>query len=217
MRHRPRTSSRLTAGTGPPPRPPTGSGMLTLKRMPPGHVLPARPASWLLPVTPCWTCSVYTVSPTSPPSAACYTVPSVSAASEWASQQAKQPCRGPGPRCAETFLQLYPSAKFICLHRRCPEVILAGVNANPWGLEDSAFKSFTAGYPGNAVAAIAAYWAASTEPLLEFEQAHPGSCHRVRYEDLTSCPDQARAEIASFLPSFLPSFRLTKAIRRHGT
>ena len=41
-------------------------------------------------------CSVYTVSPTSPPNAAFYAVPTARYSSEWASQQAKQPCRDPG-------------------------------------------------------------------------------------------------------------------------
>jgi hypothetical protein len=103
------------------------------------------------------------------------------------------------PRCAEIFLRAHPSTRFICLHRSCLDVVQAAVRANPWGLAGSPFEPFAISYPGNAVAAIAACWAASTEPLLEFEQAHPDTCLRVRYEDLTGQPDRARAEIASFL------------------
>jgi protein-tyrosine sulfotransferase len=103
------------------------------------------------------------------------------------------------PRCAEIFRQIYPSAKFICLHRSCPGVIYSGVKANPWGLVGSALQSFTGSYPGNSVAAIAAYWVASTEPLLEFEQAHPDDCRRVRYEDMLRNPAQEYAEISAFL------------------
>jgi protein-tyrosine sulfotransferase len=103
------------------------------------------------------------------------------------------------PRCAEIFMRIHPSANFICLHRSCMEVVHAGVQANPWGLARSVFQPFTVSYPGNAVAAIAAYWAATTESLLEFEQAHPDNCHRVRYEDLLCNPGQADAEISSFL------------------
>lgn len=103
------------------------------------------------------------------------------------------------PRCAGTFLQVYPSTKIICLHRSCPEVIRSGIKANPWGLVETPFSAFTVNYPGNPVAAIAAYWAASTEPLLDLEQAHPSICLRVSYEDLAGCPDKVSAEIAAFL------------------
>ncbi len=103
------------------------------------------------------------------------------------------------PRCAEVLIQVYPAAKFICVHRSCPEVILAGIQANPWGLAESAFQPFALRYPGNTVAAIAAYWAANTEPLLDLERAYPDSCHRVRHEDLVASPDQLSAEITAFL------------------
>jgi hypothetical protein len=100
---------------------------------------------------------------------------------------------------AETFLELYPDAKFLCLHRNCQDVIYAAIQANPWGLADSPFGPFAAAYPGNSVAAIAAYWAANTEPLLAFEQAHPQACRRIRYEDLADNPEQAAQEIFAYL------------------
>jgi Sulfotransferase family len=103
------------------------------------------------------------------------------------------------PRCAETFLQAFPSARVICLHRNCPDVIRSGIQANPWGLAETSFGAFTVNYPGNPVATIAAYWAASTEPLLDLEQAHPDTCLRVSHEDLVGCPDKVGAEIAAFL------------------
>jgi hypothetical protein len=100
---------------------------------------------------------------------------------------------------AGTFLKLYDTAKFVCLHRNCPDVIRAGVQANPWGLADSPFGPFAAAYPGSSVAAIAAYWAAFTESLLEFEAAHPRACHRVRYEDLVDDPHDVTDRISAFL------------------
>jgi len=103
------------------------------------------------------------------------------------------------PRYAEIFMQMYPAAKFVCLHRNCLDVVSSGIRANPWGLADTPMKTFTGTYPGNLVAAVAAYWAASTEPLLEFEQAHPGACHRLKYEDLVSRPDETFSQMSSFL------------------
>jgi Sulfotransferase family len=103
------------------------------------------------------------------------------------------------PDCAETFLKLYPAARFVCLHRSCLDVIRVGVRANPWGLAGSAFAPFAAAYPGSSAAAIAAYWAARTGPLLQFEEAHPGACRRVRYEDLVGDPEREVGQILAFL------------------
>jgi hypothetical protein len=92
------------------------------------------------------------------------------------------------PAAAETFLQLYPGTRIICLHRACPEVGYAALRASPWGLSGSVFAPFTAAYPASTAAALAAYWVAHTGPLLAFEQAHPRQCHRLRYEDLAAGP-----------------------------
>jgi hypothetical protein len=61
------------------------------------------------------------------------------------------------------------------------------------------FRAFTAAYPGHHAAALAAYWLARTEPMLQFEEAHPGRCLRVRYEDLADEPDRAIHDICTFL------------------
>lgn len=88
------------------------------------------------------------------------------------------------PATAETFLRLYPGTKAITLHRACADVGYAALHASPWGLSGATFAPFTTAYPDSAAAALAAYWAARTASLLTFEQAHPGQCHRLRYEDL---------------------------------
>lgn len=103
------------------------------------------------------------------------------------------------PRSADIFRQIYPAAKFVCVHRSCAAVITTAVQASPWGLADPALQAFAAHFPGNSAAAVAAYWASHTEPLLDFEQSHPEACHRVRYEDLTGNPGQAADDICSFL------------------
>lgn len=103
------------------------------------------------------------------------------------------------PACAESFLRVYPDTQFICLHRNCADVIGSVVQANPWDLTGREFGGFAAAYPGNTVAALAAYWAARTGPLLEFEASHVGACHRVRYEDLAAEPDLTRSQVNTFL------------------
>jgi hypothetical protein len=100
---------------------------------------------------------------------------------------------------AELMTKVYPEAKFICLYRHCMDVIASGVEACPWGLHRFGFDPFVAQNPGNSVAAIGSYWLTTVRAMLAFEEKHPESCHRVRYEDLVSSPERSAAEILSFL------------------
>jgi hypothetical protein len=95
----------------------------------------------------------------------------------------------------ESFLQLFPNTTIVCVHRSCLEVVSVGVQASPWGLQSQALVPFLQGYPGNNVAALAAYWVNSARQLLAFEKSHPEIAHRVRYEDVTSQPERALATI----------------------
>jgi hypothetical protein len=100
---------------------------------------------------------------------------------------------------AELMAQVYPDAKFICLFRHCMDVIASGVEACPWGLQRYGYDPFVAEYPGNSVAAIGSYWLSCAQAILSFQDAYPGSCHRVRYEDLVTAPEETVAGILSFL------------------
>lgn len=66
------------------------------------------------------------------------------------------------PATAETFLQLYPGKRVLCLHRGCVDVVRAALHNSTWGVAGPAIAPFTASYPGSAVAALTAYWAART-------------------------------------------------------
>jgi hypothetical protein len=88
------------------------------------------------------------------------------------------------PGAAEAFVRLFPGTRIVCLHRACPEVVRAAVQASPWGLAGSAYAPFTTAHPASTVAALTAYWTARTASLLAFERANPGTCLRIRFEDL---------------------------------
>jgi hypothetical protein len=90
------------------------------------------------------------------------------------------------PDAAATFLRLFPGTRIVCLHRACPDVVRTALHASPWGLAGPGYAPFTSAYPGSTTAALTSYWATHTTSLLSFEQAHPGICHRVRYEDLAA-------------------------------
>lgn len=106
------------------------------------------------------------------------------------------------PRSAETFLQLYPQTRVLCLHRSCVDVIDTAVHAEPWGLSGPAYVPFTSAHPASTVAALTAYWNAITTQLITFEESHPEACRRVRYEDLAG--DQYPDGLFAFLGAEAP-------------
>jgi hypothetical protein len=95
------------------------------------------------------------------------------------------------PSAVESFLQVFPHAGIVCVHRASLDVIRAGVRASPWGLQGQGLMPYILSHPGNSVAALGAYWAHSTEQLLVFEAEHPTAAHRVLYEDVAGNPFQA--------------------------
>lgn len=103
------------------------------------------------------------------------------------------------PAIAQTFLQVFPGTRFLCLHRSLREVLYEATYTYPWGLGSSPFWPYAAPHPGNNVATIAAYWAARTEALLDFEAKLSRSCLRVRYEDVAAGRGQRADQIFAFL------------------
>jgi hypothetical protein len=100
---------------------------------------------------------------------------------------------------AGLLAQIYPQARFICLYRHCMDVIASGVEVCPWGVSRFGFDGYVAQHPGNSVAAIGSYWNDCARAMLAFEEQQPGRCHRLRYEDLVSAPEEAAAAIFEFL------------------
>lgn len=90
------------------------------------------------------------------------------------------------PSAVQTFMQIVPSARCVCVHRACNGVISDAIAAHPWGLASPALTRFASRHPGNSVAAVAAYWVAVTERLLAFEERYPRFAIRVRYEDVVA-------------------------------
>lgn len=103
------------------------------------------------------------------------------------------------PSAAEPFLQVFPHTAVVCVHRRCLDVIRIWIQSSPWGLQGQGLAPYLVPYPGNNVAALAAYWAVSTEELLTFEKSNPRSALRLRYEDLTARPDETLNAVRAWL------------------
>jgi hypothetical protein len=100
---------------------------------------------------------------------------------------------------ATAFARLFPQAQFLCFHRACEQVIAATTQISRWGLASTGMADFAGAYPGNNVAAVAAYWRSATAALLDFEAAHPGRAWRVRHEDVTAAPAETTRAILDFL------------------
>jgi hypothetical protein len=133
--------------------------------------------------------------PTGPPSSLASTATRVLAASVITSILARE---GKPRWCEIAAANPQAAGTFLCLYRACPDVIRAALNVSPWGITDPVFAPFTIQYPANTVASLTAYWVTFTGLLLAFEREHPGSCLRVRFEDLAQ-GRQAEERIASFL------------------
>jgi Sulfotransferase family len=102
-------------------------------------------------------------------------------------------------RYAELLLRVYPDAQFLCLYRHPMDVIASGMEACPWGLNGYGFDPYIATTPGNAVMALARFWADHTAVNLAAEERFPDRCLRVRYEDLVTDPEGIAAGIFTFL------------------
>ena len=103
------------------------------------------------------------------------------------------------PAAARSFAELYPQARFLVVHCRAETAAHAIVGSSRWGPEGTEFAPFVSAYPASPVAALASYWVAHAAPQLEFEQAQPGKCLRVRIEGLTANSAQTLLAISDFL------------------
>jgi hypothetical protein len=102
-------------------------------------------------------------------------------------------------RFAELLVRVYPEARFVCMYRHPMDVIASGMEACPWGLNGYGFDPYIAATPGNAVMALASFWADNTHITLTAEERFPSQCYRLRYEDLVADPEETAAKLFAFL------------------
>jgi hypothetical protein len=95
--------------------------------------------------------------------------------------------------------EVFPGGKFLCLYRHPLDVIASGIEACPWGLSGFGFDGYAAGSPGNAVKALAQFWADNAAQILAAEEQLGERAYRVRYEDLVADPEAVSDGIFRFL------------------
>jgi Sulfotransferase family len=106
--------------------------------------------------------------------------------------------RGAAER-ADVLRAVFPDAKFLCLYRHPMDVIAAGLEASPWGLNGPGFDSHADLSSRNTVLAIAQFWAANAALIMAVEERFHECSHRVRYEDLVADPEGVGDRIFRFL------------------
>lgn len=102
-------------------------------------------------------------------------------------------------RFARLLTRVYPQARFVCVYRHPMDVIASGIEACPWGLNGYGFDPYIAATPGNAVTALANFWADNTRITLAAEEQFADQSIRLRYEDLVTDPEAVMAELFEFL------------------
>ena len=95
--------------------------------------------------------------------------------------------------------EVFSGAKFLCLYRHPMDVIASGIEACPWGLSGFGFDAYAAGSPGNAVKALAQFWADNATQILAAEEQLGDRAYRIRYEDLVAEPEGVSDGIFRFL------------------
>lgn len=95
--------------------------------------------------------------------------------------------------------EVVPGTRCILLFRHVMDTVASGIEASPWGFHAYGYGPYIQASPHNSVAALANYWLAHVTAALAWEEAHPGSTLRVRYEDLVQRPAETVAGVLGFL------------------
>jgi hypothetical protein len=100
---------------------------------------------------------------------------------------------------SETLIEIYPDARFICLHRHGLDTVRSAMEASPWGFGGYGLTPYVASTPGNFLIGLFEYWVDKASRLLNFQVAHPQQCYRLRYEDLVRGPVATIEAVCDFL------------------
>lgn len=100
---------------------------------------------------------------------------------------------------------VFPDAKYICLHRNCMDVVHSCLEASKVGFfVDISYyaKNIPSTYARNAfghASVFADSWADKTSTMLAFERQHPDQCFRLKYESMVIEPAATLRSMFEFL------------------
>ncbi len=101
-------------------------------------------------------------------------------------------------RYLEALTHTYPDGRYLCLHRSCLDVVSSCLDASRNGFMEE-LSDHVRQRPDNLVEAMAANWADKTSEILRFELRNASLCHRLRYEDLVTSPEETLGRAFEFL------------------
>jgi protein-tyrosine sulfotransferase len=99
----------------------------------------------------------------------------------------------------DQFAEVFPDARYVCLHRHAMDVIASGLEACRWGFRHYGFDRYVQNSTDNFVDALARYWLERTAAILSFEESGRVPTYRVHYERLVSDPEGTLAGLLDFL------------------
>lgn len=99
----------------------------------------------------------------------------------------------------EAVRQTFPDARYVLLFRHVMDTVASGIEASPWGFHAYGYLPFVQHSPDNLVAALVNYWLTHVDGALRWEDSHPELCHRIRYEDLVTAPEEVLVRLFGFL------------------
>lgn len=94
--------------------------------------------------------------------------------------------------------RVFPDAKYICLYRNCMDVVHSHIEANREGWYPDLVR-YIHRNPENVIDAMVESWTDKTSQILEFEQANPENCFRLKYESLVLKPVETLGPLFEFL------------------
>jgi putative sterol carrier protein len=101
--------------------------------------------------------------------------------------------------------EVFPDAKYICLHRHCMDVVQSCIEGSANGFfVDLVYyaRNISDTYDpgsGNHISAFIDSWADKTERLLRFEEENASNCFRIKYESLVENPGETLKPMFEFL------------------
>lgn len=99
----------------------------------------------------------------------------------------------------DQLAEVFPDARYVCLHRHAMDVIASGLEACRWGFRHYGFDNYVQPSTGNFVDALARYWLERTAAIVSFEKSGRAPTYRVHYEQLVSDPEGTLANLLDFL------------------
>ena len=95
--------------------------------------------------------------------------------------------------------KLLPGSRYVLLHRHCLDFAISCLRFSTYGFFLLVVEDYVRKDHKNFLRALVRAWNDHTRELLRFEAEHAGDCHRLRYEDLVTSPEDTSRRLFDFL------------------